>query len=136
MFGNPETTPGGLAMKFYASVRVDIRKVANIKTSTGDTVGSQHRARIIKNKVAPPFKQAEFDIMNDEGISVVGGILDMAIENNLITKAGAFFKIGKETIGQGREGAKDYLRKNPKVCDQLCSQLWKIASPKTSNDQD
>lgn len=126
MFGNPETTPGGLAMKFYASIRVDIRKIANIKTSGDDTVGSQHRARIIKNKVSPPFKQAEFDIMNNEGISVAGGILDLAITHELITKSGAFFKLGDETIGQGREAAKNYLRQNPKIMEKLKDDIWKI----------
>ncbi len=135
MFGNPETTPGGLAMKFYASVRVDIRKTANIKTTNGDTVGSQHRARVIKNKVAPPFRQAEFDIMNDEGISIAGGILDMAIENGFVSKAGAFFKIDDETIGQGREAAKAYLKKNPKVCQNLKEELWKNAKVQTISDE-
>ena len=92
-----------MALKFYASVRIDVRKIANIKTSTGDTVGSQHRARVIKNKVAPPFKEAEFDIMNTEGISIFGSLVDLAVTHQLITKAGAFFKIGADNL-QGREG--------------------------------
>lgn len=125
MFGNPETTPGGLAMKFYASIRIDIRKIANIKTTNGETVGSQHRARVIKNKVAPPFRQAEFDIMNDDGISVTGGVLDLAVEHGFISKAGAFFKIGDETIGQGREAAKTYLKTNPKTVEKLKKDIWK-----------
>ncbi len=125
MFGNPETTSGGLAMKFYASIRIDLRKIANIKTTGGDPVGSQHRARVIKNKVAPPFRQTEFDIMNDEGISLTGGVLDLAVEHGFVSKAGAFFKIGDETIGQGREAAKKYLKTNPKVVEKLKKNIWK-----------
>lgn len=124
MFGNPETTPGGLALKFYASVRIDIRKIANIKTSDGTSVGSQHRARIIKNKVSPPFKEAEFEVMAN-GISVYGGILDLAIANNLITKSGAFFKIGEQNI-QGREASKQYLKDNPKITAELKEKIWTI----------
>ncbi|HCU55444.1 recombinase RecA [Candidatus Shapirobacteria bacterium RIFOXYD1_FULL_38_32] len=124
MFGNPETTPGGLALKFYASVRIDVRKIANIKTPSGDSIGSQHRARVIKNKVAPPFKQTEFDIMNTEGVSIYGGILDLAVLHELINKAGAFFKIDNETIGQGREASKQYLKDNPKVTDKLKEKIW------------
>jgi len=123
MFGNPETTPGGLALKFYASVRVDLRKIANIKTSTGDAIGSQHRARIIKNKVAPPFKEAEFDIMNTEGISIFGGLVDLAVQYNIITKSGAFFKIGDQNL-QGREAAKKYLKDNPKIAKEYRDQIW------------
>ena len=124
MFGNPETTPGGLALKFYASVRIDVRKIANIKTPSGDSIGSQHRARVIKNKVAPPFKQTEFDIMNTEGVSIYGGILDLAVLHELVNKAGAFFKIDNETIGQGREASKQYLKDNPKVTDKLKEKIW------------
>ena len=127
MFGNPETTPGGLAMKFYASVRIDVRKIANIKTSSGETVGSQHRARIVKNKVAPPFKEAEFDIMNTEGISVTGGIVDLAIQYGEIVKSGSFFKYSDETIGQGREAAKTFLKLNPKIMQQLRERIWEKA---------
>lgn len=123
MFGNPETTPGGLALKFYSSVRIDVRKIANIKTPGGESIGSQHRARIVKNKVAPPFKEAEFDIMNTEGISVNGSIVDMAILYGFITKSGAFFKIGDQNI-QGREGAKKHLRENPKMAKELTKQIW------------
>lgn len=123
MFGNPETTPGGLALKFYASVRIDLRKIANIKTSSGDAVGSQHRARIIKNKVAPPFKEAEFDIMNTEGISVTGGLVDLAVQHGFITKSGAFFKIGDENL-QGREAAKKYFKDNPKIADKYRLDIW------------
>ena len=124
MFGNPETTPGGLALKFYASVRIDVRKIPDIKTPSGDSIGSQHRARVIKNKVAPPFKQTEFDIMNTEGVSIYGGILDLAVLHELVNKAGAFFKIDNETIGQGREASKQYLKDNPKVTDKLKEKIW------------
>ena len=124
MFGNPETTPGGLALKFYASVRIDLRKIANIKTASGESIGSQHRARVIKNKVAPPFREAEFDIMNTEGISIYGSLVDLAITHGLITKAGAFFKVDGQNI-QGREGAKKYLKANPKLVEDLKAQIWK-----------
>lgn len=125
MFGNPETTTGGLALKFYSSVRIDVRKIANIKTSSGEAIGSQHRARIVKNKVAPPFKEAEFDIMNTEGISVYGSLVDLAVTHDLITKSGAFFKIKDQNV-QGREGAKNYLKDNPKIADELKQKIWEI----------
>jgi len=131
MFGNPETTPGGLALKFYASVRIDLRKIANIKTSSGESIGSQHRARIIKNKVAPPFRETEFDIMNTEGISIYGSLVDLAVTHGLITKAGAFFKIDGQNL-QGREAAKKYLKENPKLIDEFKSQIWKKV--KENND--
>jgi len=134
MFGNPETTPGGLALKFYASVRIDLRKIANIKTSTGEAIGSQHRARVIKNKVAPPFKEAEFDIMNTEGISIFGGLVDLAVQHGLITKAGAFFKVGDQNI-QGREGAKKFFKENPKIAKEYRDKVWaKIKNAAESGD--
>lgn len=118
MFGNPETTPGGLALKFYSSVRIDIRRIETIKD--GDQViGSRHRARVVKNKVAPPLRVAEFDIMNEEGISKAGGLLDAATELGLIDKRGSFYAYGEETLAQGREAAKDYLRENKKFADKL-----------------
>lgn len=132
MFGNPETTPGGLALKFYSSVRIDVRKIANIKTPGGESIGSQHRARIVKNKVAPPFKEAEFDIMNTEGISVNGSLVDMAIIHGFITKSGAFFKIGDQNI-QGREGTKKYLRDNPKIAKELTKQIWEKVKSDINN---
>lgn len=128
MFGNPETTPGGLALKFFASVRLDVRKIANIKTSAGEIVGSQHRARVVKNKVAPPFKEAEFDIMATEGISITGGIIDLAIVHGLMTKAGAFIKDEKgETIGQGREAVKQYLKDHPKEIASYRAKILELA---------
>ena len=123
MFGNPETTPGGLALKFYSSVRIDLRKIANIKTASGDPIGSQHRARIIKNKIAPPFKECEFDIMNTEGISVYGGLVDLAVQHGLIIKSGAFFKLGDQNI-QGREGVKKYFKENPKIAKDYRDKIW------------
>lgn len=132
MFGNPETTPGGLALKFYSSVRIDVRKIANIKTPGGESIGSQHRARIVKNKVAPPFKEAEFDIMNTEGISVNGSLVDMAILHGFITKSGAFFKIDDQNI-QGREGAKKYLKENPKMAKELTKQIWEKVKSDINN---
>lgn len=125
MFGNPETTPGGLALKFYASVRIDLRKIANIKTSSGESIGSQHRARIVKNKIAPPFKEAEFDILNTEGISIYGSLVDLAVAHNLITKSGAFFKLDDQNL-QGREAVKNYLRQHPKTVTEITDKIWQI----------
>lgn len=127
MFGNPETTPGGLALKFYASVRIDIRRVESIKD--GDMViGTRARARIVKNKVAPPLRVAEFDIMNDEGISQVGGILDVAVDLGLISKSGSFFNYEGKVIAQGREGSKQYLRDNPKMAEEVEGKIRQIAT--------
>jgi len=123
MFGNPETTTGGMALKFYSSVRIDVRKIANIKTASGEAIGSQHRARIVKNKIAPPFKEAEFDILNTEGISIFGSLVDMGVKYEFITKAGAFFKISEVNL-QGREGAKKYLKSNPEITEKLRQDIW------------
>ncbi len=133
MFGNPETTPGGLALKFYSSVRIDVRKIANIKTPGGESMGSQHRARIVKNKVAPPFKEAEFDIMNTEGISTAGSLVDIAVNHGLIIKSGAFFKIGEQNI-QGREATKKYLKDNPKIAQDLQKQIWQKVKSQTEGE--
>jgi recombination protein RecA len=123
MFGNPETTPGGLALKFYSSVRIDLRKIAAIKE--GELViGSRHRARVVKNKVSPPFREAEFDIMNVGGISQSGNVLDVATNLGLIEKSGAFFRYGKEVLGQGREAVKQYLEENPKVAKKIEEEIW------------
>ncbi len=118
MFGNPETTTGGRALKFYASVRLDIRRIQSIKAG-GETVGNRTRVRVTKNKVAPPFREAEFDIMYNEGISKVGDILDIATELGVIDKRGAFFRYQEEALGQGRENAKQYLRENPRLAMKL-----------------
>lgn len=118
MFGNPETTPGGLALKFYSSVRIDLRRIEVLKD--GDVViGSRHRARIVKNKVAPPLRVAEFDIMNDEGISKAGGILDVSVDLGLIDKKGSFFNYDGKVLAQGREGAKIAIREDKKLEGEL-----------------
>lgn len=118
MFGNPETTPGGLALKFYSSVRIDVRRIEILKD--GDkAIGSRVRARIVKNKVAPPLRVAEFDIMNDRGISKEGSLLDAAAELGIIEKKGSFFNYGGKVIAQGKEGAKTYLKDNPEVAVEI-----------------
>ena len=118
MFGNPETTPGGRALKFYASVRLDIRKIENIKVD-GEVTGARARVKIIKNKVAPPFREAEFDIVYGKGISKEGNILDLAVNLNLVERAGAWFSYNGEKIGQGRENAKQYIREHQEVAKEL-----------------
>ncbi len=118
MFGNPETTPGGLALKFYASVRLDTRRIQSIKVGP-EIVGNRVRVRVVKNKVAPPFRTAEFDIMYNEGISKVGDIIDLATQLEIITKRGAFFSYGDIRLGQGRENAKEFLRQNADLCQEI-----------------
>ena len=118
MFGSPETTPGGKALKFYSSVRMDVRKVETLKSGQ-DMVGSRTRVKVVKNKVAPPFKQAEFDIMYGEGISMLGCLLDMAIEFNIVEKSGSWFSYNGNKIGQGRDNVIAYLRSNPELADEI-----------------
>jgi recombination protein RecA len=118
MYGNPETTSGGRALKFYASLRLDIRRVQSIKAGNDD-IGNRTRIRVTKNKVAPPFKEAEFDIMFNEGISKVGDILDMGTEIGVLEKRGAFFRYNDGLLGQGREAAKEYLRANPAIASEI-----------------
>lgn len=123
-FGNPETTPGGLALKFYTSLRLDMRKIGTIKD--GELViGSRHRVRVVKNKVAPPFRVAEFDIMNTSGISKSGNLLDVGVDLEIIEKSGAFFKYSKKIIGQGREAVKVFLEENVKLAKQIETEIWK-----------
>jgi recombination protein RecA len=122
MFGSPETTPGGRALKFYASVRIDIRRIEAIKSGT-DNVGNRVRAKIAKNKVAPPFRLAEFDIMFGEGISREGSLLDVAVEEGIVRKAGAWYTYDGDQLGQGREKAKQFLRENPQLAVQLQDQV-------------
>lgn len=122
MFGNPETTPGGNALKFYSSVRLDIRRIGNIKDGQ-EVVGSRTRVRVVKNKVAPPFKQAEFDIMYGEGISSAGDLLDTAAETGIVDKSGAWYSFDKERIGQGRENAKQFLKEHPEVSGRILVQV-------------
>lgn len=141
MFGNPETTPGGLALKFYSSVRIDIRRIETLKD--GDTVvGTRHRARIVKNKVAPPLRVAEFDMMVDEGISKSGNILDVGVELGILQKNGSFYSYNDETLAQGRDGTKNYLKENPKIMDEIENKIRKEISsgkkkvPKEIGDQE
>ena len=124
MFGNPETTPGGRALKFYASVRMDIRKVENIKQD-GDVVGNRVRVKVVKNKVAPPFREAEFDIVYGKGISKSGNILDLGINLGLIDKSGSWFGYNGNRIGQGRENAKKYLEDNPEIMQEVEDKIRK-----------
>ena len=118
MFGNPETTPGGRALKFFSSVRMDIRRIDSIKRN-GESVGSRVRVKVVKNKVAPPFKQAEFDIMYGTGISKEGSLLDMAVDFDIVNKSGAWFTYGTERLGQGREAVKEFLMANPDLMDEI-----------------
>ncbi len=131
MYGNPETTPGGLALKYYASVRIDVRRIETLKVN-GEMVGNRTRAKVVKNKVAPPFRAAEFDIMYGEGISKIGEIIDLGAKLELIDKAGAWYTVAGQRI-QGRDGVKQFLTENPDVCDQIEQQIrdnaHKLMSP-------
>ncbi len=123
MFGNPETTSGGNALKFYSSVRLDIRRIAALKD--GDAVvGNRTRVKVVKNKVAPPFRQAEFDILYNQGISFEGDLLDLGVDEGLVEKSGAWYSYNDERIGQGRENARQFLKENPDVCEQLASAVY------------
>jgi len=126
LFGNPETTSGGRALKFYSSVRLDMRRVQSIKQG-GEIIGSRTRVRVVKNKVAPPFKKAEFDIMYNEGISWVGDVLDLATEMELVTKRGAYYSYGETRLGQGRENAKEFLRSNPELTLEVENKVREMA---------
>lgn len=118
MFGNPETTTGGRALKFYSSIRMDVRRIESLKQA-GEVIGNRTRVKVVKNKIAPPFKEAEFDIMFGQGISTVGDILDLAAQINIIVKSGAWYAYNDAKIGQGRENAKQYLRDNPEICAEI-----------------
>ena len=122
MFGNPETTPGGRALKFYSSVRLEIRRITTIKDGT-EMVGSRVRVKVVKNKVAPPFKKSEFDIMYGQGISYVGDIIDLAVEGNIVEKTGAWYSYDDMKIGQGRENAKSFLTENPDILDAVTEKV-------------
>ena len=128
MFGNPETTTGGRALKFYSSVRLDVRRVEALKQG-GEVVGNHTRVKIVKNKVAPPFKEAEFDIMFGQGISKEGDILDLAADAGIINKSGAWYAYNGEKIGQGRENAKNYLKENPLICEEVEAKVRAKYSP-------
>ena len=135
MFGNPETTPGGRALKFYSSIRIDMRKIGNI-TESEIIIGSRHRAKVVKNKVAPPFRLAEFDIMNKSGISRSGGILDVATEHGVIEKSGSFFKYEGEMLAQGREATKSVLEEKPDLEKKIEKAIWlKIKSEEAAKEK-
>ncbi|EYE88197.1 protein RecA [Fervidicella metallireducens AeB] len=141
MFGSPETTPGGRALKFYASIRLDVRKVDTIKQGE-DVLGNRTKVKVVKNKVAPPFKTAEFDIMYGEGISKVGNVLDVGVSNDIIQKSGAWFSYNEIKLGQGRENAKNYLKENPNVALEIENKIrakynlpLTIANPPEINEQ-
>ena len=119
MFGSPETTPGGRALKFFASVRIDIRRIGQIKDTSGRVIGNRTKIKVVKNKVAPPFTECEFDIMYNEGISKTGSLIDLGIEQKILEKKGAWVSYNGELIGQGREAAKAYLMQNPAVADAI-----------------
>ncbi|MBQ9928865.1 MAG: recombinase RecA [Lachnospiraceae bacterium] len=122
MFGNPETTTGGRALKFYASVRMDVRRIESLKQG-GEVIGNRTRVKVVKNKIAPPFKEAEFDIMFGEGISYEGDVLDLAASVNIINKSGAWYAYEGNKIGQGRENAKQFLKDNPAICDEVTAKV-------------
>ena len=125
MFGNPETTPGGRALKFYASIRLDVRRVESLKQGN-EVVGNRTRIKVVKNKVAPPFKQAEVDIMYGEGISKEGSIIDIGVDLDIIQKSGAWFSYQGERLGQGRENAKQFLKDNPEICAQIEKEIREV----------
>ena len=131
MYGNPETTPGGLALKYYASVRIDVRRIETLKNG-GEMIGNRTRAKVVKNKVAPPFREAEFDIMYGEGISKVGEIIDLGVKLEIIDKAGAWYTCNGQRI-QGRDGVREYLLANPDACDAIETEIrdnaYKLLSP-------
>ena len=122
MFGNPETTTGGRALKFYSSVRLDVRRIESLKQG-GEVIGNRTRVKVVKNKIAPPFKEAEFDIMFGEGISREGDILDLAADLNIIVKSGAWYAYEGNKIGQGRENAKQFLKDNPEICEAVSQKV-------------
>src|SRR5918911_234340 len=138
MFGSPETTPGGRALKFYASVRLDIRRIGALKVGS-DAVGNQTRVKVVKNKVAPPFKTVEFDVMYGEGISREGSVLDVGIERDVVQKSGAWFAYGDERLGQGRENAKQFLKENDEVRERILAEIYEKlglkAPEKTLNEE-
>ncbi len=135
MFGSPETTPGGRALKFYSTVRIDVRRIEAIKQGT-DNVGNRVRAKIVKNKVAPPFRVAEFDIMFGEGISREGSLLDVAVEEGIVRKAGAWYTFDGDQLGQGRERAKEFLRENPELSMQLQDRVLRAVGVIDDEDDD
>jgi recombination protein RecA len=127
MFGNPETTTGGNALKFYASVRIDIRRIGSIKDGV-DIIGNRVKVKVAKNKVAPPFRVIEFDIMYGLGISKVGEVIDLGVENNIIQKSGSWFSYGETRLGQGRDSVKEILRDNPEMMEEIEGKIFDIVN--------
>ncbi|GIW05715.1 MAG: protein RecA [Dehalococcoidia bacterium] len=134
MFGNPEVTPGGRALKFYASVRLEIRRTETLKVGS-EQVGSRVKVKVVKNKVAPPFRQAEFDLLFGSGISREGDILDLAVEAGIVKKSGSFYSYGEQRIGQGRENAREYLKAHPDLTDQLEAEIRALQAPAAVESQ-
>ena len=132
MYGNPEVTTGGRALKFYASVRIDVRRVEALKNGS-EIIGSRTRAKVVKNKMAPPFREAEFDIMYGEGIAREGELIDLGVKLNLVQKAGSWFSMGETRIGQGRDAAKRYLQENPEIREKLEADIRKNFDKLMSN---
>ncbi|MGB0112271.1 MAG: recombinase RecA, partial [Ilumatobacteraceae bacterium] len=135
MFGSPETTPGGRALKFYSSVRLDIRRIESLKDGA-EVVGNRTRVKVVKNKVSPPFRQAEFDIMYGQGISREGSLIDLSVDLSIVKKSGAWFTYEGEQLGQGREKAKDYLRRNPEVMMEISDKVLTAAGLKPSDEEE
>ncbi len=135
MFGNPETTTGGRALKFYASVRLDVRRVETLKTG-GEMVGNRARVKVVKNKVAPPFKEAEFDIMFGKGISKEGDILDLAANCGVVIKSGSWYAYNGDKIGQGRENAKKYFMENPAIMEEVDAKVRAFYMPDEEQNED
>ena len=133
MFGSPETTPGGRALKFYSSVRLDIRRIESLKSGV-EIVGNRTRVKVVKNKCAPPFRQAEFDIMYGKGISREGSLLDTGVEMDIVTKSGAWYTYEGEQLGQGRENAKSFLSDNPEIMMEIENKIWAIVNPDEEQD--
>jgi len=133
MFGSPETTPGGRALKFYSSVRLDIRRIESLKSGV-EIVGNRTRVKVVKNKCAPPFRQAEFDIMYGKGISREGSLLDTGVEMDIVTKSGAWYTYEGEQLGQGRENAKSFLSDNPEIMMEIENKIWAIVNPDDEQD--
>lgn len=136
MFGSPETTPGGRALKFFSSIRMDIRRIGQIKDTAGVVTGNRTRVKIVKNKVAPPFTSCEFDIMYDEGISRMGSIVDLGVEHKILEKKGAWISYEGELVGQGREAAKSFLSENPEIAERIAKGVIEIVNPKPADEKE
>jgi len=135
MFGNPETTTGGRALKFYTSIRMDIRRIATIKEAN-EMVGNRTRVKVVKNKMAPPFKQVQFEIIYGQGISRLGEIIDLGVAHDLVNKSGSWYSYGETRIGQGKENAKMYMHDNPKVAAEIEKKLREILMPHLNEQQE